>query len=102
MAGGRNGGSLLLYIDKEESNTRIFSEQEWAKLVSELSLSPRQEQIVRYLFDGLADKQIALSMEIAVPTVRTHLTRLFSKLHVNDRSELILHVFREFRRNNGH
>jgi len=81
------------------SKMRIFSETEWSELVHDLALSPRQADIVKLLLSGLSDKQIARQLHIRVPTVRTHLSRLFVKLGVQDRNELILYVFGSFRRN---
>ena len=78
------------------SGTEIFSESEWMELVKELSLSPRQAQVVKCLFLGRSDKQIALDLQMAMPTVRTHLSRLFSKFDVQDRTELVLYVFHRF------
>jgi DNA-binding CsgD family transcriptional regulator len=75
----------------------IFDKEEWKVLEEELALSPRQSQIVRHLFLGRSDKQIAQTMELALPTVRTHLGRLFAKFNVQDRHELILYVFHHFR-----
>jgi DNA-binding CsgD family transcriptional regulator len=76
----------------------IFDRDEWKVLTDELRLSPRQSQIVRHLFLGQSDKQIAQAMSLALPTVRTHLGRLFAKFNVQDRNELILFVFHHFRR----
>lgn len=78
--------------------TAIFSKSEWNRLVEELSLTRRQAQIARYLFTGCSDTQIAIKLKIAVPTVRTHLARLFFRLQVQDRHEVLLHIFRHFRR----
>ena len=77
----------------------IFSEAEWGSLLAELVLSPRQGQVIRCLFASHSDKQIALDLHISVPTVRTHLTRMFRKFDVSDREELILHIFSHFRSN---
>ena len=44
-----------------------------------------------------SDKRIAMDLQMAIPTVRTHMTRLFRKLRANDRADLMLHVFRQFR-----
>ncbi|MFA5291592.1 MAG: helix-turn-helix transcriptional regulator [Phycisphaerae bacterium] len=76
---------------------QIFDEKEWEKLVEELSLPPRQSQIIQHLFQGKSDKQIAQDMGIALPTVRTHLGRLFEKFNTQDRSELILYIINYFR-----
>ena len=75
----------------------IFNEKEWEVLAEELSLSPRQYQIVQHLFHGKSDKQIAKEVGIALPTVRTHLGRLFAKFNIQDRNELILYVISHFR-----
>lgn len=75
----------------------IFTEEEWSFLVEELALSPRQAEITELLFEGMTDKQIANQLNLALPTIRTHFARLYSKLQVQDRVELILHVFSEFR-----
>ncbi len=84
------------------SGTEIFSEREWKELVEELSLSPRQAQVVKCLFLGHSDKQIALELQMAMPTVRTHLSRLFSRFDVQDRTELVLYVFRCFHHEYSH
>ncbi len=47
----------------------------------------------------MSDKQIAQKLDIALSTVRTHLSRLFVKLNVRDRLELVLHLIRESRNN---
>ncbi len=75
----------------------VFSELEWEDIIKELALSPRQAQITRHLFSGLSDKQIALTLGISNPTVRTHLTRLFGRLNVEDRNGVIREILRCFR-----
>ncbi|MCX5635106.1 MAG: helix-turn-helix transcriptional regulator [Planctomycetota bacterium] len=75
----------------------IFSEHEWSGLVEDMSFSLREGQIVQCLFIGQSDKQIADKLQIGIPTVRTHLERLFRKLNVNDHQELILNIFCHFR-----
>ena len=57
----------------------IFTEGEWLELVNELSLPPRQAEVIKCLFLAHSDKQIATELEISVPTVRTHLSRIFSR-----------------------
>ena len=79
------------------TQTQVFSEMEWFELTRELSLSPRQTQVIQQLFAGRSDKQIAQALRVSVPTVRTHLSRLFARFGVEDRCELILRVFAHFR-----
>ncbi len=84
------------------SGTEIFSESEWMELAKELSLSPRQAQVLQCLFLGHSDKQIVLELQMALPTVRTHLNRLFSRFDVQDRTELVLYVFHCFHHECSH
>jgi len=81
------------------NGTKIFSEQEWAEIIEGLSLSPRESQIIKCLFADESDKKIAMDLKIAIPTVRTHMSRLFRKLGANDRADLALHVVGLFRQN---
>lgn len=75
----------------------IFCEAEWSVLVTDLRLSRRQQEVVRLLMAGKTDQQIASELRITVPTLRTHLSRLFQKLEVEDRLGIVLHVFWRFR-----
>ncbi len=45
------------------------------------------------LFDGYSDKQIARELEISVPTVRSHLQRMYAKFRVQDRTTLVVYIF---------
>jgi DNA-binding NarL/FixJ family response regulator len=74
----------------------VFSCGEWLQIQSDLSLSGRQASVVQQLFLGHSDKQIARELCIAIPTVRTHLNRLFVRFGVQDRCELVLHIFAYF------
>ncbi len=64
----------------------------WRQVTTDLRFSPQQVRLVELLLRGHKDKAIAQEMGVAVPTVRTYLTRLFLQMNVADRVELILHV----------
>ena len=81
----------------ENMQGELVSEEEWSDVQNHLDLSPRQGQIVREILHAKSDKQIARELDISLPTVRTHLGRLFHKYELNDRVELILYVFRTLR-----
>ena len=81
-----------MYADHEP----IFTEVQWDDLEDHLGLPKRQRQVIRHLFEGRSDKQIAEAIGIALPTVRSHLCRIYSKFDVQDRTELVLHVMGEF------
>ena len=78
------------------STTEVFSENEWIELINDLSLSPKQAQVIRYILSGQSDKQIALEMQISVAGVRAHLNRLFAKFDLQDRHELVIYMFKHF------
>jgi DNA-binding NarL/FixJ family response regulator len=52
-----------------------------------LNLSPREEQILQLVSKGHSNKLIADHLEMSFDTVRTHLKRVFKKLHVKSRTE---------------
>ena len=74
-------------------HTVALSEQEWSLLRHDLALSPRQTEIARLISQGMSDKQIAWQLGISFGTLRTHLGRLFQKCDVNDRLELLAHIY---------
>jgi DNA-binding NarL/FixJ family response regulator len=65
----------------------------WTGVKAALELSPQQARIVELLLRGMRDKQIAVAMELRVPTIRTYLNRIFKRLGVQDRLELVVRVF---------
>jgi len=75
------------------THTDVVTEQEWNQLRRHLDLSPRQADIVRHLLYAESDKQIARELRISLPTVRSHMGRLFHKFNLSDRVELLIHVF---------
>jgi DNA-binding NarL/FixJ family response regulator len=54
------------------------------------SLSPAQTRILLALADGRLNKQIAADMELTEATVKAHLTAIFRKLGVSNRTQAIL------------
>jgi DNA-binding NarL/FixJ family response regulator len=71
----------------------ILTLAEWQFLTQELTLSARQLQILQGLFRGLGDKAISRQLAISPHTYRTHLRRLYNRLGVRDRQELLLAIF---------
>jgi len=69
--------------------------EQWQRIASALVLTPRELEIVRALFLGLDEKQIAVRLAISRFTVHTHLGRLYRKLEVASARGLLLRVFRE-------
>jgi DNA-binding NarL/FixJ family response regulator len=70
-----------------------LSPEKWQQLVETLQLPPQQIRIVELLLRNYCDKQIAAALGLKVPTVRTYLHRIFERLGVGDRIELVLRLF---------
>jgi DNA-binding CsgD family transcriptional regulator len=51
-------------------------------------LSPREEQVARYVIAGLSNQQIATRLDISLDTVKKHVTATLSKCGVRSRTEL--------------
>jgi DNA-binding NarL/FixJ family response regulator len=75
----------------------VFVAAEWRALAAGLGLSPRECGIVRAVFDGVSEKSIAERLGLSPHTVHTYLWRIYRKLHVQSREELLVRVFAEFR-----
>jgi DNA-binding NarL/FixJ family response regulator len=51
-------------------------------------LTPREQQIVALLGEGLSNKEIASRLHIQVATVKNHVHRIIEKLHIQRRGEV--------------
>jgi len=54
-------------------------------------LTEREQEIVKYVIQGLMNKEVAAQLGISDATVKTHLRNIFSKLKVSRRLQLLLH-----------
>lgn len=52
-------------------------------------LTPREEEILVFLAEGLSNKEIADRVKISYDTVRAHLRHIYEKLHVRGRTEAV-------------
>lgn len=52
-------------------------------------LSAREREIARLLIDGYAALNVAAVLELSENTVRTYVRRLYKKLNVNNRADLV-------------
>ena len=57
---------------------------------SDVELSPREREVLQLVLDGLANKQIARRLGISEKTVKGHLTNLFQRIGVTDRTQAAL------------
>ena len=57
-----------------------------------VALSPREQQIALMVAAGRTNQAIAGSLEISAWTVSTHLRRIYAKLAVSSRAEMVAHL----------
>lgn len=58
-------------------------------------LSAREQEILQLLMKGYSYKMIAAELKITIETVRTHIKRIYDKLHVHSAQEAINKIFPE-------
>ena len=63
--------------------------QQVREVTRESRLTAREEEILACLFQGMPDKEIASTLGIGTATVHTHMSRLFEKLDVHSRREIV-------------
>jgi DNA-binding NarL/FixJ family response regulator len=74
-----------------------FRDSEPMKLVDsrgETLLSNREQDVVRCVAEGLSNREIASRLKLTEHTVKNYLFRIFDKLGVSSRVEVVLYVFR--------
>ncbi len=52
-------------------------------------LSPRECQVLEALVEGLSERQVAAQLDVSMSTVHTYVRRLYDKLQVKSRAELL-------------
>jgi DNA-binding CsgD family transcriptional regulator len=86
-AGTHHDGVL---IDIVVGGTRcVLLVQEPSLLVR---LSPREQEVARMVAAGRTNQAIACALDISVWTVSTHLRRIFAKLAVSTRTEMVSRI----------
>ena len=74
----------------------LFPLSVWPQLGMALRLSPREMQIVQGVFEDRKEESIAHELGISPHTVNTYFQRLYAKLRVSSRPQLILRVMAEY------
>jgi DNA-binding NarL/FixJ family response regulator len=73
---------------------KMFSEVN-DPVYADYNLSEREKQVLQLLVNGFSYKMIAAEMFIAIDTVRSHIKKIYEKLHVNSKSEAVAKAFKD-------
>lgn len=83
-----NEQTLILHIENGDAAYTIVKQP----LQERATLSPREQEIVRLVSNGFPNKGIARKLAISQHTVNTHVRRIFDKLGVNSRAEMVAYA----------
>lgn len=61
-----------------------------------ISLSPKEKEIIQFVCQGYTNKEIASRLSLSDQTVKAHLNRIFKKLNLSNRSQLISFFLNHF------
>ena len=93
---GRTGTQEVVYeiqLDNGCSYTLTRTYSDSAR--DRITLSPREKEIIRLICEGLPNKAISDVLEISPWTVATYIKRIFAKLAVCSRAEMVARVLQD-------
>lgn len=74
---------------------QMFSGQPVTEKEDTYNLSVREKEVLNLLVNGYSYKMIAAEMFISIDTVRSHIKKIYEKLHVNSKSEAVAKAFKD-------
>jgi DNA-binding NarL/FixJ family response regulator len=78
--------NYILELISEVPSLRVLSSN------GDILLTPREEQVVALVAEGLGNRQIARELNLSEHTVKKYLFRIFEKLGISSRVELVLYA----------
>ncbi len=79
-----------------ERSEAMLSDEQWTSIAHALSITHREMQIIQGVFSGFNEAVIAERLCISAHTVHTHLDRIYRKLNVSCRCDLVVRIFAEY------
>jgi DNA-binding CsgD family transcriptional regulator len=73
----------------------ILSDHAWSEIAKTLGITKREIQIIQGVFDNHTQQGIATRLNMNEHTAHTHLNRLFKKLNITTRTELVLRIMEQ-------
>ena len=77
---------------RKRRGAALLSDHAWHEIGRTLGLTQRQLQMVQSVFDNRNEPEIAQRFRISPHTVHMHLNRIYKKLNVTSRTELVLRI----------
>lgn len=79
--------TIIFENNRSLDNTNDFKPNE--KLILQLGLSKRELEVLELMAQGLSNQEISENLFVSLNTVKTHISRLFTKLNVKRRTQAV-------------
>ncbi len=76
-------GGLLLKMHGRSRRTGLMN-----------ALSYREIEVIRLIAGGFSNKEIGVTLTLSEKTVKNHISRIFSKLQITGRTQLVIHAIK--------
>jgi ATP/maltotriose-dependent transcriptional regulator MalT len=93
LAGGVSAAPhIYRFLKDDDNHVRVMAKKAVAMLREHIKdpgevLTRRENEVLKYMSQGVSNAEIAESLYITEPTVKTHVTRIFQKLGVTKRTQ---------------
>lgn len=81
---------IWVYPELLKSIIKLLHSQESLDQTLMKRLSNQEKEVAKAILQGLSNDAISTRLEITTRTVKAHISSIFTKLHVNDRLNLVL------------
>ena len=95
--GIRDVMSGKIWLNQQELQTTLTADAASPPPVDARQFTERERQVLSFVFDGLANKEIASRIGVSEGSVKSTLQQLFSKTGVRTRSQLVRIVLERYR-----
>jgi DNA-binding NarL/FixJ family response regulator len=92
-----HAGELLLSRREVIEAVRLVSRQRQEDLEAQVvmgKLTPREQEVLQALAEGLSDRETAEKLYVGIGTIRTHITSILTKLGVQSRLQALVFAAR--------
>jgi two-component system, NarL family, nitrate/nitrite response regulator NarL len=86
-----------VWLDQEQLQTVLRTESTSPQVGGTRRFTEREQQVLSFVFEGLANKEIAARIGVSEGSVKSTLQQLFSKTGVRTRSQLVRIVLEQYR-----
>jgi DNA-binding NarL/FixJ family response regulator len=87
-------GGTYLYSPPVSATVRTTVKGSWRDNAFDVpeSLTEREQEVLRLMASGISNREIADALLLSEGTVKNHISSIFSKLGVSDRTKAVLHA----------